>query len=358
MRRYIEIKTIFAIVIAVMLLITGCSKDSSQEVAKGTVYNDYGTYVFFGVDSRAEGDDWINDQSTGSEGAPSSDVIMLLTVDKESKEAKIISVYRDTMLDVAGDGSDFEKCNTAYRESGPYGAIDMLEKNLDLHIDGYATANFMTVADAIDMLGGVTVDVEDENTYDIVSEKTGMKNVVDTTNGYIKEMNRIYNTDTPLLEQAGEQTLTGLQAVAYSRVRYTEGSDRKRAERQRNVVFLMAQKLKDSDTETQHKVIKEMYKEIDTDLDESELSSLFDSIIGYDLDELTGFPFFMTNIIDDIKGEMLVPCDLKANVTKLHSFMYDNDEYLPSDTVLKYDKLITEETGFEADDVNEALTEF
>ena len=59
LRRYIEIKTIFAIVIAVMLLITGCSKDSSQEVAKGTVYNDYGTYVFFGVDSRAEGDDWV-----------------------------------------------------------------------------------------------------------------------------------------------------------------------------------------------------------------------------------------------------------------------------------------------------------
>ena len=231
----------------------------------------------------------------------------------------------------------------------------MLEKNLDLHIDGYVSANFMAVADAIDLLGGVTVNVEDEETYEVVSDSKGLKNVVDTTNMYINEMNNIYHTDTPMLEHPGEQVLTGMQAVAYSRVRYTQGSDRKRTLRQRNIVLLMAQKLREADTETQNNVLKEMYKKVDTDLAENELLSIFDNIIGYDLGDLSGFPVFMSGYVSEEKGEMLIPCDLSSNVNELHMFLYDNNDYKPSKTVLKYSKLIEDETGLTADDANEEL---
>lgn len=355
MRKLFVTLSLILVLTTVLMFAAACSSDKSDEGTGETRYDNFSTYVFFGVDSRAEGEEWKTDDNTGTDGAPSSDVIMLLSVNNDSKEAKIISVYRDTMLDIAGDGSDFEKCNKAYSESGPYGAIDMLEKNLDLYIDGYVAANFMAVADAIDLLGGVTVNVEDENTYEVISENKGLKNVVDTTNSYIREMNRVYHTETPLLDHAGEQELTGMQAVAYSRVRYTEGSDRKRTYRQRNVVLLMAQKLKEADPETQNRVLKEMYKKVDTDLAENELMSLFDCIVGYDLKDLSGFPFYMNSLTDEYKGEMLVPCDLKNNVGELHRYLYDNNDYAPSMTVLNYDEAITDETGYTSEDVNEGF---
>ena len=340
------------IIAAVMLCAGGCDNKKEETLSDSRpVYDGYSTYVFFGTDSRAAEDAWKTDDSTGTQGAPSSDVIMLLSVDRESGESKILSVYRDTMLDVAGDGSDFEKCNTAFRESGVYGAVDMLERNLDLNIDGYVTANFMTVADAIDMLGGVEVDIEDEK---VTSKHSDVADdVVGVMNQYIKEMNAVYGTDTPLIEDAGRQTLSGMQAVAYSRVRYTEGSDIRRAERQRNVVMLMADRLRASDTATQHKVLKEMYKKVDTDLTESELMDLFDLLVDYDLDNMNGFPYATKWLNDEDKGAMYVPCDLISNVTELHADLYKNDSYRPSSTVAEYDELIKDETGFTAEDADE-----
>ena len=336
--------------------LSACNKKSTSPGSKSPVYSNYSTYVFFGTDSRAAGDDWKTDDSTGTEGAPSSDVIMLLTVNNDTDEAKILSVYRDTMLDVAGDGTDFEKCNTAYRDGGAYGAIDMLEKNLDLHIDGYVTANFMSVADAIDLLGGVDVDIEDVKTTE--SHKDAGDDVVDIMNNLIDEMNSIYGSSTPHIEHAGKQTLTGLQSVAYSRVRYTEGSDMVRTERQRNVVALMAQKLKSVDTETQHTVLKEMYKKVDTDMAENELMSLFDVLVDYDLGSMKGFPFHLNRLFDDEKGAMYVPCDLETNVAELHSLIYDNNDYTPSSTVTSYSKGIEEESGMTADSADESLSAY
>lgn len=342
-----------SVCIVVLLALTGCAEKAEETRESYTSYENYSTYVFLGVDSRAEGEDWKTDTSTGTEGAPSSDVIMLLTINNDTQEAKVLSVFRDTMLDVAGDGSDFEKCNTAFRDGGAYGAIDMLERNLDLRIDGYVTANFMTVADAIDLLGGVTVNIEDEDTAKVYSDSNKGNNVVDVMNAYITEMNGIYSLDTPLIEHAGEQTLTGLQAVAYSRVRYTEGFDIRRTERQRNVVALMAKKLKDADSDTQKNVLKEMYKKVDTDLTETELMSIFDILIDYDLDDMDGFPKHTKLQLFGKKGYMYVPCDLITNVAGLHAFLYNNDSYEPGSLVMQYDQLIKDESGLTAYDADE-----
>ena len=227
-----------------------------------------------------------------------------------------------------------------------------------MQIEGYITANFLTVANAIDRLGGIDVDVEDQETSSDEYKERGLTDVVSTTNSYIDEMNKIYGTDTPHLEKAGVQNLTGLQAVAYSRVRYTIGSDMRRTERQRNILALMASKLKTADTNTQHDVLKQMYQEADTDLSENELMDMFDLLIGYDIDNIGGFPFYFEAIENKDKGVMFVPCDLNTNVKELHSYLYDNDSYAPSTTVSDYDELIKKETGLTAEDANEMLGSF
>ena len=359
-KKNLNIKTVISILccVALVLSMAGCKKEEPEPVEEAPSSDNYSTYAFFGSDSRMAGEDWKTDTTTGTQGVPSSDVIMLLSINEDTGEARISSVYRDTMLDVGGEGSDLQKCNVAFQRGGAYGAMDMLERNLDTEIRGYVTANFMTVADAIDMLGGIEVDIEDQETNSDKNKEKGLYDVVDTANKYIDEMNRLYGTDTPHIEHAGRQTLSGLQAVAYSRVRYTDGGDMRRAQRQRNVVALMAEKLKSADADTQRSVLKQMYQEVDTDLSEEELMDLFDHLIGYDLDDLGGFPYKMGNYIDEEKGDMLVPCDLVTNVKELHAFRYGEEDYEPSETVKEYDRLIKEETGLEAKDAIEALSSY
>ncbi len=318
----------------------------------------YNTYVFFGSDSRANDGSWKQSgvqkgkkswnviDKFGSEGTPRSDVIMLLKVDEKNKKIKVVSVLRDTLLDISGNGSNFAKANKAYADGGPYNAIDMLEKNLDIHINGYVSTNFKGMADMIDSLGGVTIDVEDEKIVDAyIKEGKGPK-VIDVVNGSITEMNGTYGTDVPLLSKAGKQTLTGLQAVAYSRVRYTEGYDMRRVQRQRTVLKQMISKYKTAGTDKRAAVVKDNYPVINTDLSQNEMKALVDKVSGYAIEDCT-FPFYKR--FDTIKsaGEdeggtanVFVPADLAANVTELHSRIYGENWYEPSATVKSYSNSI------------------
>ena len=111
----------------------------------------YTTIAVFGVDNRSNGD-----YDTGN-----SDVIMLANINNETKEVKLVSVYRDTAMDVDGDGT-LQKCNYAYNHGGPDEAVEMLNRNLDLDIDGYVSADFYALADVVDALGGVEIDLTNE----------------------------------------------------------------------------------------------------------------------------------------------------------------------------------------------------
>lgn len=340
------------IALAALLALSGCGnkEKNKNEESSGTTpaYDEYNTYVFFGVDSRAGEDDWKEDDSTGTEGAPSSDVIMLVNIDEESRDVQVCSVYRDTMMDVSGS-LDLQKCNTAYRDAGPYGAIGMLEENLDLRISGYVSANFMAVADAIDALGGVDVDIESEKLAKGYEDKG--TDSLDIINALIDELNEIYDRDAPHIEKTGMQTLSGIQAVAYSRLRYTEGSDMQRTVRQRDIVSLMLEKLKAADTTTQHEVLQQMYPSVDTDMAESELMDLFDVLVGYDMGNMQGFPYYKSSAyLDELW--FMIPCDLETNVTELHKRVYGEPNYAPSASVKTISKAIEEKSGLGAGDSN------
>ena len=334
---------------------SGCVVKKEGEVREFIPdYESYNTYVFFGVDSRADDSSWKDgDDKTGTEGAPSSDVIMLIRIDEENGDVKVTSVYRDTMLDVTGEG-DLDKCNAAYRIGDAYGAIAMLENDLDLKITGYASANFIAVADAIDILGGVTVDVKKEKVQDVYRESGD--NSIDVINKLIDELNKVYDRKSPHIKGPGKQTLDGIQAVAYSRQRYTEGSDMARSMRQRDIFTLMVQKLKKADTKTQHKVLKEMYPTIDTDMNEADLMSLFDTLIGFDLGDMEGFPYYKKAKLHK-KFWYLVPTDLVSNVTELHKRMYGEEDYAPTGDVIEVNDEIIEETGLTKDDVDEKISD-
>jgi LCP family protein required for cell wall assembly len=299
------------------------SSSSAAEEESDPSYTGYTTIAFYGVDSR-------NSQDKGR-----SDVIMLLSIDNDSQDIKVVSVYRDTFLNVTADKdtSNFEKANAAYAYGGVEGATTMLEKNLDLDIDNYVTCDFATIAKAIDILDGVTINISSE-------EELGY------LNKYIDNTNKILDTNSKHISSTGKHTLDGVQSVAYTRIRYTAGGDYKRAQRQRTVFSQIAKKAKSADFTTLVKLMNQVYPKITTNLKKSEMLSMVKAMRGYSTNDMRGFPFKRAAVTLGSKGSVVVPCDLSTNVKQLHKFLYgSNTDYTVSDTVKEYSQHIINETG-------------
>ena len=350
-------KTAIAIILTLTMIVslmpmtaTAASKSSKVK-----------TYIFFGSDSRKNDDSWkspaggrIVADSSGTQGTPRSDVIMLIKVDSKKKTIGVTSIYRDTLLDVSGKGKDFQKANKAYADLGPAKASKVIAKNLGIKIDGYVATNFKGVANVIDALGGVSIPVENVSVVK-ANRKPGRNNVVDVMNEYINEMNRVYKTKTPHVTKAGQQNLTGLQAVAYARVRYTAGSDMKRSVRQRKVLRAMSAKYRSLDSGKKAAVLLTVLSNIDTNIGVDQFSTLFKINADYkiaSLKKMKGFPFYKNAYIMKTKkekggkSEVIVPCDLKTNVVKLHKSFYGEKKYKAGKTVKKYSKKIVKKTKF------------
>lgn len=263
-----------------------------------------------------------------------SDVIMLATINNNTKEVRLCSVYRDTYLDVGG--GEFRKCNYAYPHGGAEAAINMLNANLDLNITDYVAVNFTAVVKAVDLLGGVEMTVTDE-------EAILMK-------GYMDEINKITKKKSQYLPGAGTYNMDGVQACAYSRIRYTAGDDYKRAERQRIVIAAMVEKAQRSDIKTINSLIDEVFGDIKTSYSSAELISTATQIFNYQLGETSGFPFEKNSKTLASKGSIVAPCDLESNVIELHLFLYGDESYVPTETVKANSARIINDTGFRQGD--------
>lgn len=292
--------------------------EETQEILSG-----YTDIALFGLDNRS-----INNYDYGN-----SDVIIVVSINNDTKEINMVSVYRDTYLDIAemGDEPKFRKANSAYANGGVDRAIGMLNKNLDLDIDDYLVFDFASVADAIDILGGIEVEITD-------SEVKYMQT-------YIKHTNGILGTNSPLIYESGVQTLDGVQAVAYSRIRYTAGGDFKRAERQRVVIEAALDKAKESDLRTLNELVDVVFPEIRTSMSSATLISMAMSLLSYDMGNSYGFPFDRTTMDHPSKGDIVVPCTLESNVIELHDILYGEENYVPSETVQDYSDWMINDTG-------------
>ena len=269
-----------------------------------TVGVGYTNFVLFGGDSR-----------TGEVTKNlNTDSIIIVSLNNETKEVKMVSVYRDTLLDMTN--GKIKKCNSAYSSGGATQAINMLNMNLDLDIKKYVTVDFGAVADLIDMLGGIEVDVSTAE-YKAV-------------NKYIDETGQVAGKKAKHLTHGGVQTLDGVQATTYARIRKGVGDDYARTERQRLIIQKVAEKAMKSDLSTINKIIDKIFPQIATNLSMTEILSYATDILRYKIGENTGFPFVKGSGTIPGRGSCVFPMTLKSNVAQLHEFLYGTENYQPS----------------------------
>lgn len=303
------------------------SKVGKNEVSKETqqTFNGNTTIALFGLDNRDQG---VYD--TGN-----SDVIMVMNINNDTKEVSLVSVYRDTYLNIAGEGEEekFRKANAAYSAGGAEQAVTMLNRNLDLDIDNYVAFDFKSVAEAIDILGGVEIDIESQAEMDYL-------------NDYISYTSEYVGGSDEMIDHLGKQTLNGVQAVSYARIRYTAGGDFKRAERQRRVLNELIKKAKDASLTELNELVNTIFPEVSTDLTQKDIISMMPVMLKYDMANSGGFPYDKTTDTPSKKiGSIVIPCDLESNVIQLHKQLFGTEDYQPSETVQSYNDTIIDLTG-------------
>ena len=279
--------------------------DSTDEVM-----GKYTVIALFGLDNR--------DNGTYESG--NSDTIMLASINNDSKEVKLVSIYRDTYLNVKDD--TYAKMNSAYQRGGPKQAIEALNTNLDLKITKYVAVDFNALVETIDLIGGVDIDVTPQE----VAQVTGKKNTT--------------------LSGSGVLHLNGVQATAYARIRKLAGDDYKRTERQRTVIEAMITKVQKSGVTTINSVVDEVFDDISTNITPKQMLSLGSHALSYKMVDNSGFPFELKTKNMGKRGDCVIPLDLETNVIELHEYLFGSDTYTPTDSVKEKSKQIINDTGY------------
>ena len=280
--------------------------------------SEYRNIALFGVDSR--------DSNLGKGNR--SDCIIIASLNNNTKEVKLISVYRDTYVNMEGHGLD--KITHAYSYGEAPLAIKTLNENFDLNITEFATVNFDSVAEAVNALGGVTINVTNEE--------------LNYINDYIDETAKVTGITSKRVTSAGKQTLDGVQAVAYSRIRYTSGGDYKRTERMRTVIEAMIEKFKTKSIGEMNQVIDQILPEVYTNITSGDIFSLLPSIASFKVTDSIGWPYETKGItLDRWYG---VPVTLESNVKQLHQEAFGESDYVPSDKVKQISNQIIQKTGY------------
>lgn len=278
----------------------------------------YRNIVLLGLDARED------NFGTGNR----SDCIMIISLNQETKNVKIASVYRDTYLNIDGHGLD--KVTHAYSYGGPKLALSTLNKNLDLNITEFVAVNFDTVHTVVDSVGGVDINIE----------QSELKYI----NNYITAADKQFGTSTPKITTTGKQTLNGVQALAYSRIRYTEGGDYKRTERMRDVLIAVFEKAKTMSVSDLNSLSDTILPHVSTNININEAIGMLPQLTNINVNESIGWPYEVKGItLDRWYG---VPVTLEENVSKLHKDLFNETDYNPSDTVKNISTSIINKTGY------------
>ena len=278
----------------------------------------YRNIAIFGVDSRSD------DYGRGNR----SDCIIIASINNDTGVVKLISVYRDTYVNIDGHGLD--KITHAYSYGEAPLAIKTLNKNLDLNINEFVTVNFDAVSEAVDKLGGVQLNITaDEIKY---------------INGYIDETSRVTGKTANHITEPGTYTVDGVQAVSYSRIRYTDGGDYKRAERMRTVIEAMFNKLKTRNVAQISAFADSILPHVYTNITSNDIIAMVPSMTKYKVTESIGWPY-------NTKGKTMdrwygIPVTLESNVTQLHKEAFGDTDYVPSETVKSISQSIVNKTGY------------
>ena len=293
----------------------GINEETKQEL-KG-----YRNIAILGIDSRAD------DYGLGNR----SDCMMIASINQETNEIKLISVYRDTYVYVMENGTKrLDKITHAYSYGGAQNTLKSLNEAMDLNITEFVTVNFDAVIAAVDSLGGVYIDID--------------KSEIKYVNDYIDATSESSGVKSSHITHSGRQKLDGVQAVSYTRVRYTAGGDYKRTERMRTVVEAMLSKAKTLNVGQLNSFADTILPKIRTNISTSEIWGLIPKLASFKVTESIGWPY-------DTKGITLdrwygVPVTLQSNVERLHKEAFEQEDYEASDTVKEMSAAIVKKTGY------------
>lgn len=278
----------------------------------------YTTYALFGLDHRSRNEK-LNTEN--------SDTIIVASINNDTKAVKLVSVYRDTLLNVKDD--TYSKANAAYALGGPAPAVNMLNTNLDLNITDYVSIDFDALVTVVDCLGGLDIPLS-------YAEIVHMNNYcVETAEETGKSYTPVELPEPKPEDQeaiVGTYHLNGVQATSYCRIRYTASLDMGRTERQRRVIQMIVDKAKKAGLSTIFDIMDQVFPMVKTSVSKTEILKLIPAMIGYCIDETTGFP--QDYKFATVKGSVIVPTTLDSNVLKLHQFLYGNTNYTPTQDVL------------------------
>lgn len=303
----------------------------NENVATSETLKGYKNIALFGVDAR--------DKSLGKGNR--SDTIIIASINEDTGEVRLCSVFRDTYLNLGND--TYNKCNAAYAKGGPEQAINMLNMNLDLNITDYVTVGFTGLTKIIDALGGVTIDVHDNEIDHLNNYQISMVGKSDDKEHFYATEGKDYTAVT----SSGPQTLNGLQATAYCRIRYV-GDDFERAKRQRTVLTECMETAKKSNAKELAAAYDGVKDYVSTSLDSDEIVDLMGRIGRYKIVADDGFPFESNRATGKVgsKGSCVIPVNLEENVIMLQKFLFDDDSYVPSDEVKNYSSKVSADTGY------------
>ena len=302
-------------------------RNDNIDISQKQKMSGYWTVAVFGVDSRN------GDVGKGA----NADVQIIANVNMGTGDITLTSVYRDTYLNL-GKGDRYSKSNAAYAEGGPEQAVAMLNKNLDLDIENYVTFNWKAVADVIDLLGGVDIDVSKAAFYymNAYIHETCLKSGISAQ-----------NPAAMYIKNAGPQHLNGVQAVAYARLRYMD-SDFERTKRQREVISQCLDLAKKTDLATLTKIIDTVLPQVAFNIDIADIIELAKGISRYNIRESVGFPKDLKDQMMGKKGACVIPATLESNVVWLHSILFADENYTVSDAVKRYSQKISDDSGYYA----------
>lgn len=300
----------------------------NEAVKQDPVMKGYWNIALFGVDAT---------NSSQLYKSSRSDTIMIASVNLDNGEIKLVSVYRDTYLNVGND--KYRKANNAYKNGGAEQAMAMLNMNLDLDIKDFVTVNYQAIIDVVDGLGGIWINIESQE------EATHLNSYQESI---IRDTmpNRDQKDFTPVKE-TGYQLLNGLQAAAYCRIRYTTGNDFKRTQRQRNVVQAIEDQAKKTDLATLANLFTKVLDNVYTSIKADDMLTLINNISKYQIVDEGGFPaegMRTTGTIGAV-GSSVVPLDLEANVVWLHQFLFGDEDYQATQEVKSYSNIIKSDTS-------------
>mgnify|MGYP002534264688 FL=1 len=293
----------------------GISEETKEELSG------YRNIALLGIDSRAD------DYGLGNR----SDCIIIASMDQKTKNIKLLSVYRDTYMQVEEHGKQvLDKVTHAYSYGGAQNTLKSLNTNLDMNISEYVTVNFDAVIAAVDAMDGVTIDIDSSELKYI--------------NDYIDATSKTSGIKSSNITKTGKQKLDGVQAVAYSRIRYTAGGDYKRTERMRTVIEAMLSKAKTLSVGQLNKLVDTILPRVSTNISATEILGLIPSIASFNITDSLGWPYETKGItLDRWYG---VPVTLESNVEQLHKEVFGQADYTVNDTIKSISNQIVKKTNY------------